>query len=110
MIRQLHIIFITLILTSTVYASEQLKPYRMTSGIKETITQSFILKKEHVKDITTEVIKASKNLPGKSQFNFYVHKDDNRYFEVSTLDELFSDPNSMHSKIDYLSWNPGFKY
>ena len=105
MMRILPLILLVLSMAYTAQASESLKPYRMTSGIKKTIVGSFILKKEHVQDITTEVIKASRALPGKSQFFFYTHREDNRYFEVGTIDELFSDPNSAHSKIEYLSWN-----
>ena len=103
--RTLPLILFVLAMACASHASESLKPYRMTSGIKETITESFILKKEHVQDITTEVIKASKKLPGKSQFYFYVHREDHRYFEVDNIEKLFSDPNSKHSKIVYLDWN-----
>jgi hypothetical protein len=105
MIRILILILFGLFLCLDSLADDVIKPYRMSSGIVETIDKPFILKKEHVKDITTEVIKASKSLPGKTQFYFYVHREDNRYFEFSTIDELFSDPNSLNSKIEYLSWN-----
>lgn len=79
--------------------------YVKTSGISRTFRDPFTLTKDNVQDITARVLKAQAKLPDKSNFYIYFHRKDDRFFEVSTTADLFNDPNSPYSSIDYLSWN-----
>lgn len=79
--------------------------YPKTSGILKVFRDPFTLKKEHVERITTAILKAQAKLEDESQFYFHVHREDDRFYEVETLNEIFTDPNAEGSRIDFISWN-----
>jgi len=77
---------------------------RLESGIGKIYSRPFVLKKENVLDIATILLKKAGELPGKAQFLVHVTRKDDRFFEASNLDAVFSDPNAPSREIDSITF------
>jgi len=63
-----------------------------------------VLKKENVLDIATILLKKASELPGKTQFLVHVTRKDDRFFEASDVNAIFSDPNSATREVDSVTF------
>jgi hypothetical protein len=85
-------------------ALKELPPVRLESGVDKVYSKPFVLKKENVLDIATTLLKKASELPNKTQFLIHVTRSDDRFFEASNIEELFTDPNSPTREIDSVSF------
>ncbi|HYR22176.1 MAG TPA: hypothetical protein VEP30_04505 [Chthoniobacterales bacterium] len=83
---------------------KELPPVRLDSGIDKVYSKPFVLKKENVLDIATILLKKASELPGKTQFLVHVTRKDDRFFEASDVNAIFSDPNSATREVDSVTF------
>lgn len=69
------------------------KPLVLKSGIHKVFTKNFALEEDTANRISQILKEASKELGYASAVVLYVYKENDRFYETTEIDEVFSDPN-----------------
>lgn len=74
----------------------------LKSGISKDLKKKFILDEDALIRIKGVLDKAAKSLEEEVQVVFYIHREDDRFYETFDLEDVISDPNIIGKKITLL--------
>lgn len=100
-IREIIILLIIVVVAfSLAFASEN--SLKIRSGISKVYKEAIQVSEDDLRRIYAELEKSCKNLSIPSKVVFHISREDEKYYETTSIEEVLSDPNVIGSKIEYL--------
>ncbi|MBM0743162.1 hypothetical protein JOY44_16355 [Phormidium sp. CLA17] len=75
----------------------------LTSGVSKTYRKPFVLDENTLRRIYALLEKAAIELASPPSVVFHIEREDDRYYETISIDEVLSDPNVPNRRINVTS-------
>jgi hypothetical protein len=77
--------------------------YRVSSGISREYRRAFILDEDSLRRIEAKLLKAKNELHEETRIVFHIKREDDRFYETFTIEDVFQDPNLPTKRVSYVS-------